>query len=407
MRRSSLLVFLAACGGGGGDGPDGPPPIDGRDVGDGAVASCTPKNGTTIGFEDVVSGLDSVLLVTAAPGDPRLFVIEQPGVIRVIKDGQVVAAPFLDLSGANGLVQCCSEQGLLGLAFHPDFLQNDRFYVHFTARTGGDHVIAEYKANFGTDTADAGSKRELLRFTDPYTNHNAGSLEFGTDGMLYIGFGDGGSGGDPQDRAQDLTSLFGKILRIDVDERTGTKEYGIPADNPYASSADGAADPRPEVWHYGLRNPFRFTFDPANGDIYIGDVGQETWEEIDVSPNLPNINWGWDDREGSNCYEPSTGCQTSNRVDPVVQFSHSQGWASIMGGAVYRGPCFPDLVGTYFYADYYAGRLWAFEYAGGVAQNNRQVSSVNLAGLTSVHAGATGELYVSTINGQVRRIIVP
>ncbi|HUQ06769.1 MAG TPA: PQQ-dependent sugar dehydrogenase [Kofleriaceae bacterium] len=406
MRRTSLLVFLAACGGGGGDGPDGPPPIDARDVGDAAVATCTPKNGATVALEDVATGLDQPLLVTSAPGDGRLFVIEQTGAIRVIKDGQLLPTPFLDLGGADGVVQCCSEQGLLGIAFHPDFRQNDRFYVHHTARTTGDHVIAEYKAVFGTDTADPASRREILRFTDPYGNHNAGSLEFGPDRMLYIAFGDGGSGGDPQDRAQDMTSLFGKILRVDVDQRTGSKEYGIPTDNPYASSADGTGDPRPEIWHYGLRNPFRFTFDPANGNIYIGDVGQGVWEEIDVSPNLPDLNWGWDDREGAHCYEPTTACETANRVEPVVEFNHSQGWQSVMGGAVYRGPCFPDLVGTYFYGDHYAQGLWAFEYANGAAQNNRMILP-NVSGITSVHPDATGEMYVTTINGNVRRIIVP
>ncbi len=408
MRRTLPLVFaVAACGGGDSNGPDGPPPIDGRDVGDAAVATCTPRNGTTVGFQTVVTGLDQPLLVTAAPGDPRIFVIEQTGAIRVIKDGQLLPTPFLDLGGANGVVQCCGEQGLLGLAFHPDFRQNDRFYVHHTARNGGDHVIAEYRAVFGTDAADPQSRRELLRFTDPYGNHNGGSVEFGTDGKLYLAIGDAGSGGDPQDRAQDLSSLFGKILRIDVDTRTGTKEYGIPADNPYATSADGPADPRPELWHLGLRNPFRISFDPANGDIYIGDVGQNAWEEIDVSPNVPGVNWGWDDREGAHCFEPSSGCLTANRLDPVVEFNQNQGWRSIMGGSVYRGPCFPDLVGTYFYGDHYAGRLWGFEYAGGMAQNNRQVSNQNLGGLTSIHADATGELYVTTIDGTLRRIIVP
>ena len=407
MRRSLLLVFLAGCGGGGSGDIDATPATDARELGDAAVATCTPKNGTTIGFQPIASGLDQPMLATSAAGDGRIFVVEQTGAIRVIKDGALLPTPFLDLGGTDGVVQCCSEQGLLGIAFHPDFRQNDRFYVHHTARTTGDHVIAEYRAMFGTDTADPTSRREILRFTDPYANHNAGALEFGPDGKLYIAFGDGGSGGDPQDRAQNLTSLFGKILRVDVDTRTGSKEYGIPSDNPYATSPDGAADPRPEIWHYGLRNPFRFTFDPATGNIYIGDVGQGTWEEVDVAANTANINWGWDDREGLHCFEPTTGCLTASRIEPVVEFNHSAGWLSVMGGAVYRGPCFPDLVGTYFYGDHYAGRLWAFEYAGGAAQNNREASAMNLAGLTSVHPDATGEMYVTTIDGNVRRIIVP
>jgi glucose/arabinose dehydrogenase len=400
MRRSLLLVLVAACGG----GNDGPPPVDARDPTDAAVATCTPKSGTAIDFETIATGLDQPLLATSPPGDPRLFVIEQTGKVRVIKNGQLLETPFIDLGSA---IQCCGEQGLLGIAFHPDFGQNDRFYVHHTVKNTGEHAIVEYKQVFGTDTADPDSRREILRFSDPYGNHNAGALEFGPDGMLYIAFGDGGAGGDPEDRAQNLSQLFGKILRIDVDARTGTKEYGIPADNPYAASPDGPTDPRPEVWQYGLRNPFRFTFDRATGNIYIGDVGQETWEEIDVSPNMPNVNYGWDDREGQHCYEPTANCLVADRLEPVVEFNHSDGWASIMGGAVYRGSCFSDLVGTYFYGDHYAGRLWAFEYSNGQAMNNRRVSDTDLAGMTSVHPDALGELYVTTINGTVRRIIVP
>jgi glucose/arabinose dehydrogenase len=225
MRRSLLVVFLAGCGG----GNDGPPAIDARDPTDAAVATCTPKNGTAIDFETIATGLDQPLLAAAAPGDPRLFVIEQTGKVRVIKNGQLLDAPFIDIADN---VLCCGEQGLLGIAFHPNFGQNDRFYVHHTMKGTAEHVIAEYKAVFGTDTADPASRREILRFSDPYGNHNAGALEFGPDGMLYIAFGDGGSGGDPEDRAQNLSQLFGKILRIDVDARTGTKEYGIPADKP-------------------------------------------------------------------------------------------------------------------------------------------------------------------------------
>ena len=397
------LVLAVACGGGSGDGgPDADPGPDARDMPDAAVATCTPRSGTTIGFEVVATGLDAPLLATAAPGDARLFVIEQGGAIRVIKDGQLLAEPFLEVA-----VQCCGEQGLLGLAFHPQFRHNDLFYVHHTARNGGDHVIAEYKANFGTDTADPGSRRELMRWSDPYTNHNGGSVEFGPDGMLYLAIGDAGSGGDPQDRAQDLSSLFGKLLRIDVDTRTGARAYGIPADNPHAASPDGPGDPRPEIWHLGLRNPFRISFDAANGDIYIGDVGQGAWEEVNAAANTPGINWGWDDREGAHCFEPASGCLTAGRVDPVVEFNQNQGWRSVMGGQVYRGTCFPDLQGTYFYGDHYAGRLWAFELVGGVAQNNRQVSTQNLGGLTAVRADALGELHVTTIDGTVRRIVVP
>jgi glucose/arabinose dehydrogenase len=428
MRSSRVLLAIclsAGCGGGGGgdidapgggddggdgDGggndPDGGGNADARDLPDAAVATCTPKNGTTVALAPVATGLDSPLMVAGAPGDARLWVIEQDGGIRVIKDGQLLATPYLNLAGSSGPVLAGGERGLLGIAFHPDFRNNDRFYVHYTAKPNGDHVIAEYLANPGTDTANAGSRRIVMQWADPYSNHNGGMIEFGNDGMLYIAIGDGGSGGDPQDRAQNNASLFGKILRIDVDTRTGSKQYGIPSDNPFASSADGATDPRPEMWHKGLRNPFRFSFDRGNGNIYIGDVGQEIWEEIDVAANTPGVNWGWDDREGLHCFEPSSGCQTAGRVDPVVEHNQSTGWDSIMGGQVYRGSCFPDLVGTYFYGDYSAQDLWAFEYSGGAAQNNRAVLN-NIGNITAIHADPLGEIYVVTHNGVVRRIIVP
>ena len=428
-----LLAVAAGCGGGNSNGPDAPPTgddggggtdadpnaPDARELPDAAVATCIPKAGTNVTLAPVATGLDDPLLVTFAPGDARLFVIEQIGRIRVIKDGQLLDTPFLDLSGPapTGQVKAGGEQGLLGLAFHPDFRNNDKFYVAYTGKNN-DHVFAEFKAIPGTDTADPASRREILRFSDPYGNHNGGAIEFGPDGKLYIAIGDGGSGGDPQDRAQDDTSLFGKILRIDVDTRTDNLEYGIPADNPFATATDGK---RREIWHKGLRNPFRFTFDRATGDIYIGDVGQGgqgypqpynlPLEEVNVSANTAGINWGWDDREGNRCFEPMptpqnpNPCLTADRKDPVTVHTGNN-WASVMGGQVYRGTCFPDLVGTYFYGDHIAQDLWAFKYSNGQAMNDREVLS-NIGPITSIHEDATGELYVTTINGLVRRIIVP
>jgi glucose/arabinose dehydrogenase len=424
MRTSRVLLLVCVlgvgCGGGGGgdidapngggDGGDddgstdgGDPNADARDLPDAAVATCTPRNGTTVAFAPVATGLDQPLMITGAPGDPRLFVIEQGGTVRVIKNGQLLPTPFLDISS---LVMAGGERGLLGIAFHPDFRNNDRFYVHYSANPNGDHVFAEFKANFGTDTADPNSKRILLQFSDPYSNHNGGMVEFGNDGMLYFSIGDGGSGGDPQDRAQNDSVFFGKLLRIDVDTRTGSKQYGIPADNPFANSADGTNDPRPEIWNKGLRNPFRFSFDRGSNNIYIGDVGQETWEEIDVAANAAGTNWGWDDREGKHCFEPTTGCLTAGRTDPVIEWNQSQGWDSIMGGQVYRGSCFPDLVGTYFYGDYDAQQVRAFEFGNGTANNDRQAIA-NVGNITAIHADSLGELYVVTHNGVVRRLVVP
>ena len=420
MRSHLALVLsipLAACGGGsssidaadldaGGDGSvdvDAAIELDAGPSIDAPAANCTPVSGTRIVLTPVASGLDSPVGITAPPGDTRLFVIEQDGGIRVIKAGALLPTPFLNLAGTAGPVLAGGERGLLGLAFHPQFGSNRKFYVNFTRKPDGATVIAEFTATAGTDTADLATRRDVLIIPQPFSNHNAGWLEFGPDGKLYIAMGDGGSGGDPGDRAQNDTQMLGKLLRIDVDTRTGTKAYGIPSDNPFASSADGANDPRPEIWGKGLRNPFRFGFDRGNGDLYIGDVGQGAWEEVNAGANLPSINWGWDDREGAHCYEPMNGCLTAGRTDPVVEHSQNAGWASVIGGDVYRGTCFPDLVGTYFYGDYSQAGLWAFRLTGGVAQNDREVLAA-VGNITSIKSDATGEMYVVTHNGVVRRI---
>ncbi len=357
-------------------------------------------------LEPVVTGLNEPVGITGPVGDERIFVVEQPGRIRVVKNGVLLATSFLNLSGNSGPVNYGGESGLLGLAFHPDFANNNLFYVNFTRKPDGDTVIAEFRANPGTDTADITSRRDIMILDQPYSNHNAGWLEFGIDGLLYIAMGDGGSGGDPQDRAQNDTQPMGKVLRIDVDTRTGTKQYGIPSDNPFANSADGAGDPRPEIWQKGLRNPFRFSFDTATGDIYLGDVGQGAWEEISAGPNVAGVNWGWDDREGAHCYEPMNGCLTAGRTDPVVEQPAGNNWHAIVGGQVYRGACFPDVVGTYFYSDYASQELWSFRLVNGVATNHVQVLT-GLGPVTHIHQSGLGEMYLLEHGGSLRRIIVP
>lgn len=414
----ALSLPLAACGGGstpidgsptddslGPDAPfvDAPTTIDATPV-DGPAANCTPVNGTNIVLTPVAQGLDSPVGLASPPGDRRIFVVEQTGAIRLIKDGALVTAPYLNLGGTAGPVLSGGERGLLGIAFHPQFGTNGKFYVDFTRKPDGATVIAEFTAAApGDDTAPVASRRDVLVIPQPFANHNAGWLEFGPDGKLYIAMGDGGSGGDPGDRAQNDAELLGKLLRIDVDARTGTKPYGIPSDNPFASSPDGAADPRPEIWGKGLRNPFRFGFDTGTGDLYIADVGQGAWEEVNAGPNVPGVNWGWDDREGRHCYEPMTGCLTAGRTEPVTEHSHNSGWISVIGGVVYRGTCFPDLVGTYFYGDYGQQGLWAFKLTAGQAMNDREVVP-NVGALTHVNHDATGEIYVVTQDGRVRRI---
>lgn len=395
--RAALLClfFLASCGGSGGGG--GAPDTTG----------CTAKSGTTIALQPIVSGLDSPVMLAGPPGDSRLFVIEQPGAIRIVKNGQLLGVPFLDLSGASGPVASGGERGLLGIAFHPRFAQNNRFYVNFTRKPDGATVVAEYLAVAGTDRADPASRRDVIVIAQPFANHNGGMIEFGNDGLLYIALGDGGSGGDPSDHAQNNASLLGKLLRIDVDTRSGARAYGLPAGNPFAASPDGPADPRPEIWHKGLRNPFRFSFDSLTGDIFIGDVGQGSWEEINASPNTAGINWGWDDREGAHCFEPMAGCLSAGRTDPVAEFAAADGWRSIIGGQVYRGQCFPDIQGRYFFGDYFRGELFSLVYSGAVATNLGPALPSAVGNITAVHADGKGEIYVVTHTGSVARIVVP
>ena len=254
----------------------------------------------------VASGLSAPLRVTAPAGDfQRLFVVEQGGRIRIVKDGVLLGTSFLDLSGR---ISSGGERGLLGLAFHPDYRRNGRFFVNYTDPQGNS-VVSEFGVSSNPDFANAGSERVLLRQTQPFSNHNGGHLAFSPiDGTLYLGFGDGGSGGDPQNLAQNDGTWLGKILRIDVDGRDAGKEYAVPSDNPFA----GRTTPLPEIWAKGLRNPWRFSFDRAIGDLWIGDVGQGAWEEVDWqgASSRGGENYGWRRMEGAHCYDPASGCQT-------------------------------------------------------------------------------------------------
>lgn len=406
MRRTLLCsVLLAAACGGDHATIDAITTPDARP--DAPRSSCTPKPGTTLKLVKITEGFTAPVLVTAPIGDPRLFVVEQTGAIRIVKAGALLPAAFIDL---GDIIKLGSEQGLLGLAFHPDFASNHKFYVNYTQLVDGATVVAEYQATPGSDTANAAvAERRLIVIPQPFANHNAGAIEFGRDGMLYIALGDGGDGGDPGLRAQNDKEWLGKILRIDVNRTQGSKQYGIPADNPFASSADGATDPRPENWHKGLRNPFRFSFDEANGDIYIADVGQNLIEELDAGPNTPT-NFGWNDREGNQCYRPANGCATAGRTDPVTQHTHGDGWKSIIAGQVYRGVCFPDLQGQFFYTDFYIDELWSFTLASGAAQNDRMVlKSADLGAVTSIHPDGFGEMFLTRAaqnHGAVWQIVV-
>jgi hypothetical protein len=344
----------------------------------------------------VASGLRNPLDLQAAPGDrERLYVVEQGGTIRVIRDGQLQGTPFLDVSGR---ISSGGERGLLGLALHPQFATNRRLFVNYT-EPGGDTHIAEFRAT-SADAADPASERVLLTVAQPFANHNGGGLAFDNAGRLLIGLGDGGSGGDPFGNGQSLATLLGKILRIDVDAGT---PYAIPADNPFRATA-GAA---PEIWAYGLRNPFRIAVDRPTGDLYIGDVGQSLVEEIDVelAPRRGGQNYGWNVMEGSQCYRPASGCDRNGLTLPVYDYTHSEG-CSVTGGVVYRGCRVPALAGTYFFGDYCSGFVRSFRVANGQATEPRDWTA-GLRGVdspTSFGLDADGEVYVVDYDGEVYRL---
>ncbi len=278
-------------------------------------------------------------------GGERLFLLEQRGRIRVAEGGQLQETPYLDIQ--DRVNSSANEQGLLGLAFHPDFAANGFFYVNYTG-SGGNTFVSRFQANPLDATVDAGAETILLSFDQPFPNHNGGGMVFGPDGYLYISSGDGGSAGDPFGNGQSVDTLLGKILRIDVNSDS---PYGIPPDNPFAQGGG-----RPEIWAYGLRNPWRFAFDPANDDLYIADVGQASWEEIDyqAAGSPGGVNYGWNFREGAHPYQ---GEPVAGLVDPVAEYSHDYG-CSVTGGVVVRDPALPEWQGVYLYADYCTGIVW-------------------------------------------------
>jgi glucose/arabinose dehydrogenase len=337
----------------------------------------------------IAGGFSAPLLVThAGDGTGRLFVVEQIGRIRVLTDGRVQAEPFLDIAS---LVTAGGEQGLLGLAFHPEFESNGRFFVNYTDGSG-DTVVAEYRAPGGADRADPGSARVVLRIDQPYSNHNGGDVVFGPDGFLYIGMGDGGSGGDPHGNGQRLDTLLGKMLRIDVDRG---RPYGIPEDNPFV----GRPGARREIWANGLRNPWRFSFDRETGDLWLGDVGQGDLEEIDRARagGSGGQNYGWNVMEGTECFSPPDGCDGEGLVRPVAVYPTGLGCA-VVGGYVYRGSRFPALRGGYFFADFCAGVVFALDPAGDVSQEPVILLQTDHA-ISSFGEDEAGELYVTDLSG--------
>ncbi len=349
----------------------------------------TPPSAVTFPSPDlydwqmIISGLQRPVDLQA-DGSGRLFVIEKPGRIRILKDGQLLDQPFLDITdrvGSKG-----NEQGLLGLAFHPQYAENGRFFVNYT-NNDGDTVLARFQVSTDPNSADPNTELRLLGVDQPFANHNGGVLAFGPDGYLYAGLGDGGSAGDPRGNGQNTNTLLGKILRMDVDS---TEPYVVPSDNPFGN----------EIWAYGLRNPWRLSFDKVTGDLYIGDVGQGAWEEIDflAAGSAGGANFGWDFREGAHDYE---GGGPEGLIDPVAEYSHPEGGCSVTGGYVYRGSM-PEWNGIYLYGDYCTGIIW------GLIRSNdgwqkQLLFDVDVT-ITSFGQDEAGEVYLVSDTGTIYRL---
>lgn len=355
-----------------------------------------------LGLTEIVSGLSAPVGVTnARDSSGRLFVVEKTGAIRIVKGGSLLPEPFIDLTR---FVSDGGEQGLLGLAFHPSYRTNGKLYVSY-ADLNGTSVIREFRVSGADpDRVDTRTGRTLLRVKQPYANHNGGHIAFGPDGLLYIGFGDGGSGGDPGNRAQSRSTLLGKLLRIDVNRRTGSLAYGIPSTNPYVGRSG-----LDQIWAYGLRNPWGFSFDRATGDLWIGDVGQGAWEEVDRALAVRGrnagrgLNFGWRVMEGAHCYRPASGCSRTGKTLPLTEYGHSAGRCSITGGQVYRGKAYPDLVGAYFFGDYCSGEIWYVDRGAARGVAARRALDTN-ASVTGFGEDQAGELYLTDAAGTLYRI---
>jgi glucose/arabinose dehydrogenase len=421
------LLLLAACSDSKNGPKDAPPntgdgqPSDGTAIDAPALAACAnPVTGTTISLELVTAvGNDGAMIVTAPPADPRMFFVERNGTVEIYENAAIRPTPFLDVNNVIASDTGQGERGLLGLAFHPQYATNRQFFIYYT--TNAANIVARCTTSATDPNVADPSCVPILTIPDFAANHNGGMIEFGPDGFLYISTGDGGGGDDPALNGQSLVdgapcpgaancvgtrvsqAWLGKMLRIDVDNPANGKMYGIPGSNPFAAGGG-----KPEIYAYGLRNPWRWSFDAATGDIWIGDVGQSAIEEIDYVPagRLAGKNFGWPMYEGSAChYGP---CDPTNKFVAQIQHPRSQGYNAIIGGQVYRGTCFPSIQGWYFYSDNGRRRL-----SRAIVQSGGAIDAVELpmtlpAGPASIHADARGELYLTTITaggGNVYRIV--
>jgi len=352
----------------------------------------------TLALTTVVSGLSNPVGMERPPGDNRFFIIEQRGTIRILENGVLQSGNFLDIQSLTNFDG--QEQGLLGLAFHPNYSTNHKFYVNYTLDDGDrETIIAEYQTMPNDpNTADPNSERVLLVVNQPFTNHKGGQLVFGPDGFLYIGLGDGGSGGDPMGNGQNLSTFLGKMLRINVDPPFATgKEYGIPADNPFAGGGG-----LPEIYAYGLRNPWRFSFEPVTNRLFVADVGQDNWEEVDILQK--GGNFGWNVMEGNHCFPPgTTTCDMTNKILPITEYPHTDGVA-VIGGFVYTGTAIPSLANKYIFADL-TGKIWSLTEAPANTWTRGDLLATNRT-LTSFARDAAGELYVVDYNGIILKLVL-
>ncbi|HUP87989.1 MAG TPA: PQQ-dependent sugar dehydrogenase [Longimicrobiales bacterium] len=357
--KITILISLLAMGCSAGSGQPNP-----------------PASGS-VHLETAASGLQSPVHLSAPTGDSRLFVVEQAGTIRIVKAGQLLATPFLDIRSKVG---SGGERGLLSVAFHPQYASNGFFYVNYTDKNG-DTRVERYKVGSNADAADATSAKQIAFVAQPFSNHNGGLVQFGPDGALYIGMGDGGSGGDPQGNGQSPTALLGKMLRVNVDQ----EPFNV------------------EIFALGLRNPWRWAFDPPSNLLYIADVGQNQYEEININPAASRgLNYGWNRMEAKHCYQ--SNCSQTGLVIPVIEYEHSDG-CSITGGYVYRGSKIPSLQGHYFYADYCDGWVRSFKWENNAVTNAKKWDFGSIGQIPSFGVDGLGELYILSTNGNVYRIV--
>jgi len=364
------------------------------------LLACTPEAAGSFQVERVFPGLSFQEMTNLVQPDDTsglIFITEQRGVIYSFSaDSPQQADIFLDITGRVN--RGGNEEGLLGLAFDPTYQENGYFYVYYSAGNPRRSVLSRFSLDQeNTDVADPESEVIIMEVAQPYSNHNGGQLAFGPDGYLYIGLGDGGSAGDPEGNGQNLGTLLGSILRIDVSGLSAPGDYEIPADNPFVDT-EGA---RAEIWAFGLRNPWRFSFDLETGLLWAGDVGQNLWEEIDIIAK--GANYGWNIMEGFHCYSPSTGCNQSGLTLPIVEYDHSQG-CSVTGGYVYRGDQIASLQGYYIYGDYCSGEIWALAYNGSVVTENTLLVDSGLS-ITSFGEDLAGNLYILDQQGGIYTLV--